>query len=92
MDHQTARPDGPSPTASAWLSLSTTASQPACLRTSRTPDALAKGRYLVVAADCEACHTKDGGAAFAGGRPFETDFGTIYSPNITPDAGTGIGA
>ncbi len=55
-------------------------------------DPLAKGRYLTVAADCEACHTKEGGAAFAGGRPFETDFGTIYSPNITPDAETGIGS
>ncbi len=55
-------------------------------------DPLAKGRYLTVAADCEACHTRDGGAAFAGGRPFETDFGTIYSPNITPDAETGIGS
>jgi len=55
-------------------------------------DPLARGRYLVVAADCEACHTRDGGPAFAGGRPFETDFGTIYSPNITPDAETGIGS
>jgi mono/diheme cytochrome c family protein len=55
-------------------------------------DALARGRYLAVAADCEACHTKEGGPAFAGGRPFETDFGTIYSPNITPDAETGIGS
>jgi mono/diheme cytochrome c family protein len=55
-------------------------------------DPLARGRYLAVAADCEACHTKDGGPAFAGGRPFETEFGTIYSPNITPDAGTGIGS
>jgi len=55
-------------------------------------DPLAKGRYLVVAADCEACHTREGGAAFAGGRPFETQFGTIYSPNITPDTETGIGS
>jgi mono/diheme cytochrome c family protein len=55
-------------------------------------DPLARGRYLAVAADCEACHTRDGGPAFAGGRPFETEFGTIYSPNITPDAETGIGS
>lgn len=54
-------------------------------------DPLAKGRYLAVAADCEACHTEEGGTPFAGGRPFETEFGTIYSPNITPDAETGIG-
>ncbi len=55
-------------------------------------DPLAHGRYLVQAADCEACHTAEGGKPFAGGRPFQTDFGTIYSPNITPDAKTGIGA
>ena len=29
---------------------------------------------------------------FAGGRPFPTDFGTIYSTNITPDVATGIGS
>jgi mono/diheme cytochrome c family protein len=55
-------------------------------------DPLARGRYLTHAADCEACHTADGGKPFAGGRPFQTDFGTIYSPNITPDANTGIGS
>jgi mono/diheme cytochrome c family protein len=57
-----------------------------------TTDPLAHGRYLVQAADCEACHTAEGGKPFAGGRPFQTDFGTIYSPNITPDAKTGIGS
>lgn len=55
-------------------------------------DPLAHGRYLVHAADCEACHTAEGGKPFAGGRPFQTDFGTIYSPNITPDTKTGIGS
>jgi mono/diheme cytochrome c family protein len=55
-------------------------------------DPLAKGRYLAIAANCEACHTQDGGTPFAGGRPFVTDFGTIHSTNITPDAGTGIGS
>jgi mono/diheme cytochrome c family protein len=55
-------------------------------------DPLAKGRYLAVAADCEACHTAEHGTPFAGGRPFETEFGTIYAPNITPDAETGIGS
>jgi mono/diheme cytochrome c family protein len=33
-----------------------------------------------------------GGQPFAGGVPFPTDFGTIYSTNITPDQATGIGA
>ncbi|HTY50892.1 MAG TPA: cytochrome c [Steroidobacteraceae bacterium] len=55
-------------------------------------DAVARGRYLAQAADCEACHTAEGGKPFAGGRPFVTVFGTIYSPNITPDAETGIGS
>ena len=55
-------------------------------------DALARGKYLTEAADCEACHTVEGGQPFAGGRPFDTDFGTLYSPNITPDKETGIGS
>lgn len=55
-------------------------------------DPLARGRYLTHAADCEACHTAEGGKPFAGGRPFPTSFGTIYSPNITPDTKTGIGS
>ena len=54
-------------------------------------EALARAKYLTEAADCEACHTAEGGKPFAGGRPFETDFGTIYSPNITRDPETGIG-
>jgi mono/diheme cytochrome c family protein len=55
-------------------------------------DPLAKGRYLTEAADCAACHTAKGGKPFAGGRPFKLPFGTIYTPNITPDRATGIGA
>jgi len=55
-------------------------------------DQLARGKYLTEAADCQACHTTEGGAPFAGGRPFETQFGTMYSPNITPDIATGIGS
>jgi mono/diheme cytochrome c family protein len=51
-----------------------------------------RGRYLAAAGDCEACHTAEGGKPFAGGKPIETPFGVIYSPNITPDRGTGIGA
>jgi len=54
-------------------------------------DPVARGRYLAQASDCEACHTTEGGKPFAGGRAFVTDFGTIYSANITPDKETGIG-
>ncbi|HEU4624681.1 MAG TPA: cytochrome c [Steroidobacteraceae bacterium] len=54
-------------------------------------DPIARGKYLTEAADCEACHTVEGGQPFAGGRPFDTEYGTLYSPNITPDEETGIG-
>lgn len=50
-----------------------------------------RGEYLTIAADCIACHKVSGGQPFAGGLPFETPMGTIYSPNITPDRETGIG-
>jgi mono/diheme cytochrome c family protein len=50
-----------------------------------------QGKYLVRAADCEACHTAEGGNPFAGGRAFVLPFGTLYSTNITPDKETGIG-
>ncbi|WP_288823996.1 cytochrome c [uncultured Paraburkholderia sp.] len=54
-------------------------------------DLVARGRYLTQAADCEACHTAKDGKPFAGGRPFALPFGTLYTPNITPDKETGIG-
>ena len=57
-----------------------------------TPELIARGRYVATAADCIACHTVGGGAPYAGGRAFKLPFGTIYSPNITPDRVTGIGA
>ena len=50
-----------------------------------------RGKYLVDAADCFACHTAEKGKPFAGGRGIETPFGTIYSPNLTPDRQTGLG-
>ena len=52
---------------------------------------VARGEYLARAGDCVACHTARGGQPFAGGLPIPTPFGTIYTPNITPDATTGIG-
>lgn len=50
-----------------------------------------RGRYLAQAGDCIACHTVPGEKIFSGNRPMPTPFGTLYSPNITPDAATGIG-
>jgi mono/diheme cytochrome c family protein len=50
-----------------------------------------RGRYLAQAGDCIACHTVPGAKIFSGNRPMPTPFGTLYSPNITSDAETGIG-
>ncbi|MDA8962204.1 cytochrome c [Congregibacter sp.] len=50
-----------------------------------------RGEYLTAAGNCVSCHTTEDGDAFAGGLGFETDFGTLYSTNITPDSQTGIG-
>ncbi|MBO6781746.1 MAG: cytochrome c, partial [Alphaproteobacteria bacterium] len=51
-----------------------------------------RGEYVFATAGCASCHTKpEGGAFLAGGREFKTDFGSFFSPNITPDADTGIG-
>ncbi|WP_406828593.1 c-type cytochrome [Microbulbifer sp. ARAS458-1] len=56
------------------------------------PELIAKGRYLAIAGDCQACHTRTGGTPFAGGRPMSIPMlGTLYSSNITPDINTGIG-
>jgi mono/diheme cytochrome c family protein len=52
-----------------------------------------RGRYLAVAGDCTACHTKpDGGKPFAGGYAIVSPIGAIYSSNITPSRVAGIGA
>jgi mono/diheme cytochrome c family protein len=53
---------------------------------------LRRGQYLVAAGDCVSCHLREGGEPFAGGLGLNTPFGIIYSPNITPDRNTGIGA
>lgn len=56
------------------------------------PELIEKGRYLAVAGDCRACHTRADGPPFAGGRPMTIPvLGTIYSSNITPDVNSGIG-
>jgi mono/diheme cytochrome c family protein len=53
---------------------------------------LTRGQYLVAAGDCMSCHLRKGGEPFAGGLGLKTPFGVIYTPNITPDPKTGIGA
>ncbi|GAD90233.1 hypothetical protein VHA01S_037_00210 [Vibrio halioticoli NBRC 102217] len=54
-------------------------------------EAIKRGEYLAHAGDCVACHSAEGGEPFAGGLPFVTPFGTVYSTNITPHASEGIG-
>lgn len=58
-----------------------------------TPSAelIARGAYLVHAGDCLACHTATGGTPLAGGRPIDTPFGRLVTPNITFDPVHGIG-
>lgn len=53
---------------------------------------VARGKALVIAGDCVACHTAPGGQPFAGGLALQTPFGSIVAPNITPDGATGIGS
>ncbi|MCW1873943.1 cytochrome c [Erwinia sp. INIA-01] len=53
---------------------------------------IARGKTLAALGDCKVCHTRAGGQVDAGGMAFNTQFGTIYSSNITPDVATGIGS
>jgi mono/diheme cytochrome c family protein len=55
-------------------------------------DTIARGKALAEAADCASCHTADPSKPFAGGKRLDTPFGAIYSPNLTPDRDTGLGA
>lgn len=52
---------------------------------------IARGEYLARAGDCIACHTVPSAQMFGGGRPMETPFGTLYTPNISSDKQYGIG-
>jgi mono/diheme cytochrome c family protein len=53
----------------------------------------ARGEYVLRMGGCVECHTAEpeGSPFLAGGRALKTPFGTFYTPNITPDAETGIG-
>jgi mono/diheme cytochrome c family protein len=55
-------------------------------------ETIERGKALVEAGDCASCHTVDPAKPFAGGKRIDTPFGAIYSPNLTPDRETGIGA
>src|SRR5216683_3834654 len=55
-------------------------------------ETIARGKALTEAADCASCHTADPAKPLAGGKKIDTPFGGIYSPNLTPDRDTGLGA
>jgi len=57
-----------------------------------SPETIARGKALTDAADCASCHTADPAKPFAGGKRIDTPFGGIFSPNLTPDKDTGLGA
>jgi mono/diheme cytochrome c family protein len=57
-----------------------------------TAEDIARGKALTDAGDCASCHTADPAKPFAGGKQIDTSFGGIYSPNLTPDRETGLGA
>jgi mono/diheme cytochrome c family protein len=54
-------------------------------------DELMEGAYLVKIAGCADCHSADANLPMAGGYKLKTPFGSLYTPNITPDLATGIG-
>ena len=58
-----------------------------------TPELIARGKYVFGVGGGCACHTVHGaGELNAGGTKFDLSvFGVVYTPNITPDAETGIG-
>ena len=56
------------------------------------PQVIEQGKILAAAGYCSTCHTTPDGEAYAGNYEMHTEFGTIYSSNITPDVETGIGS
>ena len=54
---------------------------------------VARGELIFHMGGCAHCHSQsDNKTILIGGKGLETDFGTFYAPNISPDKETGIGA
>jgi mono/diheme cytochrome c family protein len=75
----------------ALVSAPRAVAQPKAAKGQPAQSEVERGKYLAQAGDCIACHTIPGKKIFSGNRPLLTPFGTLYSPNITPDPQTGIG-
>lgn len=55
-------------------------------------ESIERGRYLVDAGGCVSCHEgTEHPQSLSGGLALESEFGTFYVSNITPDVATGIG-
>lgn len=65
---------------------------PFCARAGDDAALIKQGEYLSRLGDCMACHSVPGKPAYAGGLAIESNLGTIYSTNITPDKTRGIGS
>lgn len=65
---------------------------PFCARADDDAALIKQGEYLSRLGDCMACHSAPGKTAYAGGLAIESNLGTIYSTNITPDKTRGIGS
>ena len=52
-----------------------------------------KGQMTFAAAGCASCHVSEDGPpeVLSGGKAFQSDFGTFFAPNISPDPVHGIG-
>ncbi len=80
------------PIASVAVPTSTIPSPPTRMaNASQLTSEIQRGAYLARVGNCLACHSQQGGAAYAGGRAIATPFGPIFSSNLTPDKTTGLG-
>ena len=52
---------------------------------------ISQGQTLLNLGNCLTCHTERGQPLGAGGRAFETPFGSVYSSNLTPHMAQGLG-
>lgn len=76
-----------------WLGVHDTAATEAAVPPAPvSAQQIERGAYLARAGNCAGCHTRRGGASYAGGRAIDTPFGTVHAGNLTPDVQTGLGA
>ena len=77
---------------SAWVGVRTALPSVAPVAAAFNEAQISRGATLAALGNCISCHTADQGVPLAGGKPFATPYGTIYSTNLSPDLQTGIGA